>query len=190
MRKGGSWRKGRGDYKDDMICDLGATTEVSYWKGIESIVFHQHIFSESLFIGTDLDTECGQTIEIRQFENMSIGRRIVGFFLSPVSPSGRDSWPVPVEASDHFERDERCQVMCDMVPKKSPWGGVTVYCCGDVKTSGGVDDLSLDDPPCRGPGSSGKKLLGRFIHFWVADRSQSVRRTWHLELGTMMSKHG
>jgi len=44
MRKGGSWRKGRGDYKDDKICDLGATTEESYWKGIESIVFHQLIF--------------------------------------------------------------------------------------------------------------------------------------------------
>jgi hypothetical protein len=42
----------------------GATTEVSYWKGIESIVFHQLIFSESLFIGADLDSECGRTIEM------------------------------------------------------------------------------------------------------------------------------
>jgi hypothetical protein len=37
-------RKGR-DYKDDKICDFGgATTEESYSKGIESIVFHQLIF--------------------------------------------------------------------------------------------------------------------------------------------------
>ena len=50
---------------------------MSYSKGIESIVFQQLIFSESLFIDTDLDTECGRAIEITQFENMSIGRRIV-----------------------------------------------------------------------------------------------------------------
>jgi hypothetical protein len=31
---------------------------------------------------------------------------------------------------------------------------------------------------------SEKKLLGKFIHFWVADRSQAVMRTLHLELGT------
>jgi hypothetical protein len=36
--------KGRGAYKDDMMGDLVATTEVSYLKGIESIVFHQLIF--------------------------------------------------------------------------------------------------------------------------------------------------
>jgi hypothetical protein len=36
--------KGRGGYKDDMMGDLVATTEVSYLKGIESIVFHQLIF--------------------------------------------------------------------------------------------------------------------------------------------------
>jgi len=54
--------------------------------------------------------------------------------------------------------------MCDMVPKTQLWRGVTVYCCGDVKTSGGVDDLSLDDPPCRGPGASEKNCwVGLYI---------------------------
>jgi hypothetical protein len=116
---------------------------------------------------------------VRKYVDWTPNRR---FPPSPVSPSGRNSWPVPVEASDHFERDERCEIMCDMVPKKSPWGGVTVYCCGDVKTSGGVDDLSLDDPPCRGPGSSGKKLLGRFIHFGlpIARKVSGALRTWNL----------
>jgi hypothetical protein len=87
---------------------------------------------------------------------------------------------------------KKCHIVCDIGPKKSrAWGGVTVYCCGDVKKLfGGVDDLSLDDPPCRGPGGQRKKLLGRFIHFWVADRSQTVRRTLHLELGTMLIKRG
>jgi hypothetical protein len=46
--------KGRG-YKDDMMGDLVATTEVSYLKGIESIVFHQLIFLREVSIGTDLD---------------------------------------------------------------------------------------------------------------------------------------
>ena len=58
------------------MCDFVATTEVSYLKGIESIVPPAHIFRE-LFIGTDLDTKHGRTIEMRQFENVSIGRRVV-----------------------------------------------------------------------------------------------------------------
>ena len=66
---------------------------VSYSKGIESIVFQQLIFSECLFIDTDLDTECGRAIEITQFENMSIRRRIV-VHPSPVSLFGRNSWLV------------------------------------------------------------------------------------------------
>ena len=33
----------------------GATTEESYSKGIESIVFHQLIFLREVSIGTDLD---------------------------------------------------------------------------------------------------------------------------------------
>jgi len=37
-----------GDYKDDMLGDLVATTEVSYSKGIESIVFHQLIFHRAI----------------------------------------------------------------------------------------------------------------------------------------------
>jgi len=40
--------KGGWDYKDDMLGDLVATTEVSYSKGIESIVFHQLIFHRAV----------------------------------------------------------------------------------------------------------------------------------------------
>ncbi len=98
-----------------MICDLGATTEVSYSKGIESIVFHQLIFSE-LFIGMDLDTKCGRTIEMSQFENVSIApnRR---FLLVPchlARARGR--------RARSFERDEKCQIRGDMVPQKSRHG--------------------------------------------------------------------
>jgi hypothetical protein len=53
--------------------------------------------------------------------------------------------------------------------------------CGDGKTSGGGDAsyLDLDDPHLADPGS--EKLSGRFIHFWVADRSQvsGVLCTWN-----------
>ena len=109
-------------------------------------------------------------------------------FLPLPSPSGRNSWPVSVVglASDHYEGDERCHITCGMGPKEPRWGGVTAYCCGDVKTSGGVPRRSSLS---RTRGER-KKLLGRFIHFWVADHSQSVRRTSHLELGTKLSKRG
>jgi hypothetical protein len=42
--EGRELEEGEGDYKDDMMGHLVATTEVSYSKGIESIVFHQLIF--------------------------------------------------------------------------------------------------------------------------------------------------
>jgi hypothetical protein len=72
---------------------------------------------------------------------------------------------------------KKCHIACNIVPLKVAWRGVTAYlCCGNVKK---LLAASLDDPPC-GPGASEKKLLGRFIHFWVADRTQA----WHPELGT------
>lgn len=49
-KKEGKSRKG-GNYKDDMMMgDLVATTEVSYLKGIESIVFQQLIFQRLFMI--------------------------------------------------------------------------------------------------------------------------------------------
>jgi hypothetical protein len=85
-------------------------------------------------------------------------------------------------AGDHFERDEKCQIMRDMVPKKSPWGGVTVYCCGDVKTSGGVDDLSLDDPLVADPGRVEKNYwVGLYIFGMpIARKVSGALGTWNL----------
>jgi hypothetical protein len=45
-------------------------------RGSNQLCSTSSYFSESLFIGTDLDRECGRTIEMRQFEYMSIGRQI------------------------------------------------------------------------------------------------------------------
>jgi hypothetical protein len=55
-----------------MMGDLVATTEVSYSKGIESIVFHQLIF-QSKFIGTDLDKKYEANNRDEQFKTRGLG---------------------------------------------------------------------------------------------------------------------
>ena len=56
---------------------------------------------------------------------------------------------------------------------------------GCKKTFGGVDDLSLDDPPCCGPGKKKKKncWVGLYIFGLPIARKLSCALS-HLELGT------
>lgn len=64
------------------MCDFErATTEVSYSKGIESIVPPAHILRK-LLIGTDLDTTYGRTIEMKQLCRLGA---VSSFPPSPVS---------------------------------------------------------------------------------------------------------
>jgi hypothetical protein len=62
-------------------------------------------------------------------------------------------------------KEMKSATLCVTWTSKSRHGeGCPSSCCGDVKTSGGVDDLSLDDPPCRGPGASKKNCwVGLYI---------------------------
>ena len=52
---------------------------------------------------------------------------------------------------------------------------------GCKKTSGGVDDLSLDDPPCRGPGASEKNCWAGLYIFGlpIARKLSGVLGTWN-----------
>jgi hypothetical protein len=93
------------------MCDLVATTEVSYWKGIESIVPPAHIFQRVV------QSRCKIRADDRDEavrKNVSIGRRVVVPSL------------VVAFVSVLLERDGECHIACNMVPLKVAWGEVTV----------------------------------------------------------------
>jgi hypothetical protein len=90
MRKGGSWRKGRGDYKDDMITyvtwgshNRGELLEGDRINCVPPASYFQRV---CLLVQSRFKMRADDRDEA-EFENMSIGRRIAVSSLSRVAQS-------------------------------------------------------------------------------------------------------
>ena len=108
MRKGGNWRKGRGDYKDEMICDLGSHNRGELLEGDRiNCVPPAHIFSESVHWYRS-------RLRVRVDDRDEVVRKYVAELPFPPGPmplSGRDSCPVSMVglSSDHLKEMKKCQ---------------------------------------------------------------------------------